>query len=60
MGVTYLAVPPQHPLASAAAAANPALAAFLERARRVKVAEADWRPWRKKGMPLGITPFAIR
>jgi leucyl-tRNA synthetase len=54
-GVTCLAVAPQHPLASAAAADNPALAAFLERCQNVKVAEAELATLEKEGMPLGIT-----
>jgi leucyl-tRNA synthetase len=54
-GVTCLAVAPQHPLASAAAADNPALAAFIERCQNVKVAEAELATLEKEGMPLGIT-----
>ncbi|HNV54219.1 MAG TPA: leucine--tRNA ligase [Pseudomonadales bacterium] len=54
-GVTCLAVAPQHPLASAAAADDPALAAFLERCQNVKVAEAELATLEKEGMPLGIT-----
>ena len=54
-GVTCLAVAPQHPLASAAAADNPALAAFLERCQNVKVAEAELATLEKEGMPLGLT-----
>ena len=54
-GVTCLAVAPQHPLASAAAADNPALAAFIERCQNVKVAEAELATLEKEGMPLGLT-----
>jgi leucyl-tRNA synthetase len=54
-GVTCLAVAPQHPLASAAAADDPALAAFIERCQNVKVAEAELATLEKEGMPLGIT-----
>ncbi len=53
-GVTYLAVAPQHPLALAAAAHNPALAAFIESTRNTKTAEADIATMEKLGMPLGL------
>ncbi|GGO78683.1 leucine--tRNA ligase [Marinobacterium nitratireducens] len=54
MGVTYVAVAPQHPLAQRAAAGNPELAAFVEECRHTKVAEADLATMEKKGMPLGF------
>jgi len=54
MGVTYVAVAPQHPLAQRAAAGSPELAAFLEECRHTKVAEADLATMEKKGMPLGF------
>ncbi|NVK42720.1 MAG: leucine--tRNA ligase [Oceanospirillaceae bacterium] len=54
MGVTYVAVAPQHPLAQRAAINNPELAAFLEECRHTKVAEADLATMEKKGMPLGF------
>ena len=55
MGATYLAVAPQHPLATAAAQDNPALAAFIEECNRVKVAEADMAKLEKQGMSTGLT-----
>jgi leucyl-tRNA synthetase len=55
MGVTYVAVAAEHPLAQQAAANNPALAAFLKDAGRSGVAEADMETMEKKGMPLGIS-----
>ncbi|HEX4872226.1 MAG TPA: leucine--tRNA ligase [Nevskiaceae bacterium] len=54
MGVTYLAVAAEHPLAQQAAAGNPALAAFLQEAVRSGVAEAEMETMEKRGMPLGI------
>jgi leucyl-tRNA synthetase len=54
MGVTYVAVAPQHPLARQAAENNPELAAFLEDCRHTKVAEADLATMEKKGMALGL------
>ena len=53
MGVTYVAVAAQHPLALQAAATNPALAAFIEECKLVKVAEADMATMEKKGMATG-------
>jgi leucyl-tRNA synthetase len=53
MGVTYVAVAAQHPLALKAAANNPALAAFIEDCKLVKVAEAEMATMEKKGMATG-------
>jgi leucyl-tRNA synthetase len=55
MGVTYLAVALQHPVAKAAAANNPALAAFIESQGSIKMAEADMATMEKLGMATGIT-----
>ena len=55
MGVTYLAVALQHPLAKAAAERDPALAAFIESQGNIKVAEADMATMEKLGMATGIT-----
>ncbi|MEQ1440738.1 leucine--tRNA ligase [Fontimonas sp. SYSU GA230001] len=54
MGVTYMAVAAEHPLAVKAAARDPQLAAFLKDAVRSGVAEAELETAEKKGMPLGI------
>ena len=54
MGATYVAVAPQHPLATAAAADNAALAAFIEEQSHVKVAEADMATMEKLGMDSGF------
>ncbi|MBA6414343.1 leucine--tRNA ligase [Parahaliea sp. F7430] len=53
MGVTYLAVAAQHPLAKAAAEKNPALAEFIQQQSKVKVAEADMATMEKLGMDTG-------
>ena len=54
MGVTYVAVAPQHPLALQAAANNPALTTFIDECKNIKVAEADMAKMEKKGMATGI------
>ncbi|MFN3239830.1 MAG: leucine--tRNA ligase [Pseudomonadales bacterium] len=54
LGVTYVAVAPQHPLAKAAAESQPELAEFLEECNRVKVAEADMAKMEKLGMATGL------
>ncbi len=55
MGVTYVAVAAEHPLAQKAAAGNPTLAEFLKDAARSGVAEAEMETAEKKGMALGIS-----
>ena len=52
-GATYLAVAAEHPLATAATANNPALAAFIAECKAGSVAEADVATMEKKGMPTG-------
>jgi leucyl-tRNA synthetase len=54
MGVTYVAVAAEHPLALAQAQHDPALAAFIEECRKGAVAEADLETLEKKGHPLGL------
>ena len=54
MGVTYLAVAAEHPLALAAAKDNPELAAFVEECRHIQTAEAALETMEKRGMALGI------
>ncbi|RMG38843.1 MAG: leucine--tRNA ligase [Gammaproteobacteria bacterium] len=54
MGVTYMAVAAEHPLAQRAAENNPELAAFVEECRRGGVSEAELETMEKKGFPLGI------
>ena len=55
MGVTYLAVAPQHPLALKAAANKADIAAFIEQCKNMKVAEADMATMDKLGMDTGFT-----
>ena len=54
MGVTYLAVAPQHPLALNAAKTDAQLAKFIEECKQVKTAEADMATMEKKGMATGV------
>jgi leucyl-tRNA synthetase len=55
MGVSYVAVAPQHPLAGSAAETNPELAAFIEAQSNIKVAEAEIATMEKLGMDTGAT-----
>ena len=54
MGVTFVAVAAEHPLATQAAQNNPALAAFIEECKHGSVAEADIATMEKKGMDTGL------
>ncbi|HHJ16763.1 MAG TPA: leucine--tRNA ligase [Gammaproteobacteria bacterium] len=54
MGVSYVAVAAQHPLAKKAAAGNPALQAFIDECAHTKVAEADMATLEKKGVDTGL------
>jgi len=55
MGVTYMAVAAEHPLAAKAAAVDPEVAAFVEECVKTDAAEATLETMEKKGMPLGIS-----
>jgi leucyl-tRNA synthetase len=55
MGVTYMAVAAEHPLASKSAATNPDVAAFIEDCKKTDAQEATLETMEKKGMPLGIS-----
>jgi leucyl-tRNA synthetase len=55
MGVTFCAVAPEHPLATHAAASNPALAAFIEECKTGGTTEAELATQEKKGMATGLT-----
>jgi len=55
LGVTYMAVAAEHPLAEKAAATNPDVAAFIEECKKTDAAEATMETMEKKGMPLGIS-----
>ena len=54
MGVTFVAVAAEHPLATHAAKTNAKLAAFIDECKRGSVMEADMATMEKKGMPTGI------
>ena len=54
LGVTYVAVAPQHPLAKKVASTNPGLADFIEQQIKIKVAEADLATMEKLGMDTGL------
>jgi leucyl-tRNA synthetase len=54
MGVTFVAVAAEHPLAQRAAVNNPELANFIEECKKGGVAEADIATMEKKGMATGI------
>ncbi len=54
MGVTYLAVAPQHPLAVLAAQNNPEVEAFIEAQSHIKVAEAELAIMEKLGVDTNL------
>ena len=54
MGVTFVAVAAEHPLATRAAQGNAKLAEFIEECKQGGVAEADIATMEKKGMDTGL------
>ena len=54
MGVSYLAVAAEHPLAHAAAENNTELRAFIEECKSGSTSELDIEMMEKKGMPLNV------
>jgi len=54
MGVTYVGIAAQHPLALEAAASNSEIAEFVQECKTTKVAEADLATMEKKGMATGF------
>ena len=54
MGVTYVAVAAEHPLARRAAEHDPELAAFVEECRQGGTSEAEMETMEKKGHRLGL------
>ncbi|ROU01989.1 leucine--tRNA ligase [Marinobacter sp. R17] len=54
MGVTYMAVAAEHPLAKAAAERNREVGNFVESCRNSKVAEADLATMEKQGIDTGF------
>ena len=60
MGITYVAVAAQHPIATQAAASNSEIQAFIEECAHMSVAEADLAQAPKRGIATGqfvIHPF---
>ncbi|MBT5634246.1 MAG: leucine--tRNA ligase, partial [Gammaproteobacteria bacterium] len=55
MGVTYVAVAAEHPLAVEAAKSSPELQTFLEECSKMETSEAAMETMEKKGMALGVT-----
>ena len=55
MGVTYLTLATQHPIALTLAENNAALAAFIEQCKTQQVSEAEMATMEKLGMDTGIT-----
>ncbi|MDH3363606.1 MAG: leucine--tRNA ligase, partial [Gammaproteobacteria bacterium] len=55
MGVTYMAVAAEHPLAKKVAANSAEIAAFVEECKKTDAAEATLETMEKKGMPLGVS-----
>jgi leucyl-tRNA synthetase len=55
MGVTYLTLATQHPIALKAAENNPALAEFIGDCQTQQVSEAEMATMEKSGMDTGIT-----
>ena len=54
MGVTYVALAAQHPLALAAAVDNAELATFIDECKNSKTTEADMAAMEKKGVDTGL------
>jgi leucyl-tRNA synthetase len=54
MGVTYVALAAQHPLALAAAENNPALAEFIQDCKDNQASEAEMATMEKKGVDTGL------
>ena len=54
MGVTFVSIAGEHPLAARAAVSNPELAAFLDELKRGGVSEAELETQEKRGMDTGL------
>jgi len=55
MGVTYVGIAAEHPIAIELAKSNPELAAFAKECKANSVAEADMATMEKKGFDTGVT-----
>jgi len=54
MGVSYVAVAPEHPLATRAAETSEALAAFIKECKTMETSEAAMETMEKKGVDTGL------
>ncbi|HEY3487294.1 MAG TPA: leucine--tRNA ligase, partial [Gammaproteobacteria bacterium] len=54
MGVTYVAIAPEHPLAAQAAQSKPEIRKFIDSCKHVKTAEADLATMEKRGIDTGM------
>ncbi len=54
MGITFVSVAAEHPLAAKAARDNPEIATFIEECRNTQTSEAELETMEKLGIPLGI------
>jgi leucyl-tRNA synthetase len=54
MGVTFIAIAAEHPLAARLAKDKPALLPFIEKCKKGSVMEADMATMEKEGMPTGF------
>ncbi|MFN0182858.1 MAG: leucine--tRNA ligase [Aquabacterium sp.] len=54
MGVTFVAIAAEHPLATRLAQDEPALLPFIDKCRKGSVMEADMATMEKEGMPTGF------
>ncbi len=54
MGVSYVAVAPEHPLALAAAKNNAPLATFIEQCKNIETSEAAMETMEKRGVDTGL------
>ncbi|MGM0593295.1 MAG: leucine--tRNA ligase [Pseudomonadota bacterium] len=54
MGVSYVAVAPEHPLALRAAGNNPNLVAFIDKCRKMETSEAAMETMEKEGVDTGL------
>ncbi|ANE56483.1 leucine--tRNA ligase [Methylomonas sp. DH-1] len=55
MGVTYVAVAAEHPVALKAAKTNPAIAAFIESCKQMETSEAAMETMEKRGIASGYS-----
>jgi leucyl-tRNA synthetase len=54
MGVTYLAIAPEHPLATLAGKSRPEVQTFVDSCKNIKTAEADLATMEKRGIDTGF------